>query len=172
MKTLSVIFLFISLTGFSQRWQDENRGLYPQSIQVTINARNSAVGLRYGYLFQKPLFGVPVGLYGSFSNTIKPDMRYNNYSWERKIAIGGMITLPYSREMQGIHTILTLGAVYNSHPSIKMDDPGLYQTSPWGCDIGVQLQKNRTTGHISIDVLNFMRYVELGIGITFYKLRR
>lgn len=37
----------------AQRWQDANRGLYPQSIQATLNVRNTAVGLRYGYLFQK-----------------------------------------------------------------------------------------------------------------------
>jgi len=51
--TLIVLLLFISLTGFSQRWQDSNRGLYPQSIQSTVNVRNTAVGFRYGYLFQK-----------------------------------------------------------------------------------------------------------------------
>jgi len=176
MKTLTVIFLFISLTGFSQRWQDANRGLYPQSIQATINVRNTSVGIRYGYLFQKPVLQMPLGVYASFSNTIAPNTDYNNYDWERKYSLGGMFTLPYVREMNGIHTFFTLGVVYNSHENPYIDfsgkyDARLYYTSNVGCDVGMEWQMKHFKCHLTCDVVNFMRYVEFGAGYTFYKLK-
>lgn len=171
MKTLSVIFLFVSLAGFSQSWQDSNRGLYPQSIQATINARNTALGLRYGYLFQKK----PLGVYGSFSNTISPNPDYINYDWERKYSVGGMMQLPYSYKMRGIHTFITAGVVYNSHKDPYLDYPGryngqLYYTSNIGFDVGIEQQINHFKCHLTVDVMNFMRYVEFGAGFTFYRL--
>lgn len=178
MKTLTVIFLFISLIGFSQRWQDSNRGLYPQSIQVTYNVKNTAIGLRYGYLFNKPVMEMPLGWYASFSNTINPyymnNVGGNNYDWERKYSLGGMVQLPYSRKMNGTHTFLTVGVVYNSHKDPYLDYPGrydanLYYTSNVGCDIGIEQQRGRVKWHLTVDALNFMRYVEFGCGYTFFR---
>ena len=149
-----------------QSWQDSNRGLYPQSIQATINAKNTAVGLRYGYLFREQ----PLGIYASFSNTIASNLDYNNYAWERKYSLGGMVQLPYNRKMRGIHTFFTLAAVYNSH-----DDPydrSMNYTNDIGCDIGMEFQINRYKCHLTVDAINFMRYVEFGCGISFYKIRK
>lgn len=173
-------FLILQMIGnkcFGQRYQDTNRGLFPNALQGTINARNTAIGIRYSYLFQKSFMGIPCGLYGSFSNTIKPDRRFINYPWERKYSLGGMITLPYTREMHGIRTVITVGAVYNSHPDNYLRDyPGLYDgnvyyTNNFGCDLGLQIQVNHFVGHIAVDAINFMRYVEIGIGFTFFKLK-
>jgi hypothetical protein len=177
MKTLVAIFLFTSLTGFSQRWQDENRGLYPNAVQVTYNARNTAIGLRYSHLFEKPVFKLPVGIYGSFSNTINPDIRFINYNWERKYSLGVLVTLPY--DGGGMHTMFTLGAVRNEHPLLNADygmqqgqhNPTYYETNNWGVDIGIQVQVKHFTSHLTVDVNNFMRYVEFGAGFTFYKLK-
>lgn len=175
MKTI-LILIFIPSMLLGQRWQDSNRGLYPQSVQASYNARNTAVGLRYGYLFQKQ----PLGLYTSFSNTIAPNPDYINYEWERKYSLGGMLTLPYVREMKGIHTFFTVGAVYNSHPTANTDkglmpgqyDGELYYTTNWGCDIGFEWQIKHFKCHLTVDAINFMRYVEFGAGYTFYKLRK
>lgn len=175
MKTkLIILILFCTLSLNAQRWQDVNRGLYPNAIQGTINARNTAVGVRYSHLFEK----APYGFYVSFSNTIKPDMKYNTYPWERKYSIGGMLTMPYNREMHGTRMMFTVGAIYNSHEDVYMDDwpgrfdPNVAYTNNWGVDLGIQVQIKRFTGHISIDALNFFRYAEVGAGWTFYRLRR
>jgi hypothetical protein len=177
MKTLIVILFLIPLSCFGQRYQDTNRGLYPNAIQLTINARNTALGIKYSHLFEKPFFGVPVGLYGSFSNTIKPDLRFINYDYERKVAIGGMITLPYNSLMHGIRTMLTVGAVRNIHPYLFSDnvlyrgqfDNTYYQTCKYGVDIGIQMQLKHFTTGITVDAINFLRYVEVSAGYTFYR---
>lgn len=85
--------------------------------------------------------------------------------------------LPYALEMRGIHTFLTVAGVYNSHETPYLDFPGrydarLYYTSNWGVDIGIQQQIGHFTAHLTVDVINWMRYVEFGAGYTFYKLRR
>ena len=120
-----------------------------------------------------------MGVYASFSNTIAPNPNYINYEWERRYSLGGMLTLPYVREMKGIHTFFTLGLVYNSHPTANTDkglmpgqyDGELYYTTNWGCDIGFEWQTKHFKCHLTCDVVNFMRYVELGAGFTFYKLK-
>ena len=168
----------------AQRWQDVNRGLYPNSIQGTLNARNESLGMRYSHLFEKPVSGLPLGVYASISNTIPEGWRlpyydeYNTYSWERKYSLGGIITLPYSRQMHGTRTMLTVAAIYNSHEDVYMDDwpgrfdPNVAYTNNWGVDLGVQVQTGRFTAHISIDALNFFRYAEIGAGYCFYRLRK
>jgi hypothetical protein len=178
MKTLIIIFLFISLSAFAQRWQDENKGIYPNAVQLTINGRNTALGLRYSYLFQEAFLGMPVGLYGSFSQTVHPDTRFINYDWERKYSLGALLTLPKYRD--SMMTMVTFGVVRNEHPVSFYDkglspgqhDPHYFETLNWGFDIGVQVQVNHVTGHIVVDALNFMRYVEVGLGVTFYKLNK
>jgi hypothetical protein len=161
----------------AQRWQDENRGLYPNAIQVTYNGRNTALGIRYSHLFKNPVLALPLGFYGSFSHTIHPDLRFINYDWERKYSIGGMVTLPYDG---GMHTMFTLGAVRNEHPRLNADygmqtgqhNPTYYETNNWGVDIGIQVQVNHFTSHLTVDAINFMRYVQFGVGFTFYKLKK
>lgn len=167
---IAVALAIMCERGNAQHWQDTNRGLYPQSIQATLNAKNTAAGIRYGYIFQKQ----PLGVYASFSNTIAPDMDYNNYEWERKYSLGGMITLPYVRDMRGTHTFFTLGLVYNEHPTSTLVsyDSNLYFTSDFGCDVGMEFQLHHFKAHLTVDVVNFMRYVEFGAGFTFFKLRK
>lgn len=180
MKVLIIILSFIPLNGFSQRWQDTNRGLYPQSIQTTYNARNTAFGFRYSYLFNKPIMEMPLGCYASFSNTISSNINYNNYKWERKLSIGGIIQLPYDLEAHGTHSFFTLGLVYNLHPKANTNknlmpgqyDSSLYYTSMFGCDIGIEQQYNRFRWHLTVDVINFMRYVEFGFGYCYFRIRR
>jgi hypothetical protein len=172
MKTLIVIFLFFSLAGFAQPWKDTNRGLRPNAIQATINARNTALGVRYSHLFTKPFLGVPMGVYASFSNTVNPDLRFINYEWERKYSIGVSITLPYNPTMHGIYTMATLGFIYNQHPELYPGrdmykgtfDGVYYETVPWGIDVGIQIQINRFTSHLTVDAVNFFRYAEVGVG--------
>jgi hypothetical protein len=147
---------------YAQSWQDSNRGLYPQSIQATVNPKNTAIGFRYGYLFKEQ----PFGLYASFSNTISPNTDYNNYDWERKYSLGGMVQLPYNIKMRGIHTFFTVGAVYNQHPEIAQDK---YATSVIGCDVGVEFQIHHYRCHLTVDVVNFMRYIQIGCGYTFFR---
>jgi hypothetical protein len=178
---LGMIILSIILceTIKGQSWQHENKGLYPNSIQGTMNARNESVGIRYTYLFQQPVLNMPLGIYGSFSNTIPINWRlpnyafYNNYAWERKYSVGLLITLPTSLEAQGMHSMATIGIIHNSHPYATNNeypgrfDPDLYYTNYWGCDIGVQVQINRFTSHLTIDFGNFFRYAEIGAGYCF-----
>ena len=96
---LMVISIFTCKAIKAQSWQYENKGLYPNSIQGTLNARNESIGIRYTYLLQQPIFHMPLGIYGSFANTIPISWRlpnyefYNNYAWERKYSIGLLITL-------------------------------------------------------------------------------
>jgi hypothetical protein len=94
---------------------------------------------------------------------------YNNYEWERKYSFGVLVTLPAGKEMNGIHTMLTSGIVMNTHnpPYTGTLDTSLYDTNDWGYDLGIQIQTNRFTAHITVDVLNFMRYVEIGAGYCF-----
>ena len=65
---LIIVLFLISNTIYSQKWQDENRGLYPNSLQITINAPNEMIGIIYGYSFKNPVFKMPFGIYGEFSN--------------------------------------------------------------------------------------------------------
>ena len=168
----------------AQRWEDSNRGLYPQSIQSTYNIRNTALGIRYGYLFQNPVLGIPLGVYGSFSNTINPywnnNVGNNNYDWERKFSLGGIIQLPHSLKMNGFHTFFTFAGVYNSHPTANSDkglmqgqySGGTYHVTNPGVDIGIEQQINHIKLHLTLDAMNFLEYVEFGVGIAFYKLKR
>ena len=115
-KLILGIMIIILMTIFprldAQRWQDANRGLYPQSIQATYNIRNTAIGFRYGYLFSKSVLAMPLGVYCSFSNTINPywnnNVGNNNYDWERKFSLGGVMQLSHSIKMNGFHTFLLL----------------------------------------------------------------
>lgn len=172
-----LIFLLISNKCDAQRWKDTNRGLYPQSLQVSVNAKNSAVGGRYGYLFQNPVLDMPLGVYASFSNTISPNPDHNNYAWERKYSLGGMITLPHNMDSEA-HTFFTLGVVRNSHPdAFTTSTPGqyeadVYETANWGCDIGIEMQQKHFKAHLTVDVVNWMRYVEFGCGVTFFRIRK
>ena len=47
-----------------------------------------------------------------------------------------------------------------------------YHVTNFGMDIGVEQQINHFKLHLTIDAMNFLEYVELGVGIAFYKLRR
>ena len=175
MKNIILLLLVsCSISLNAQNWANENRGLYPNSLSVTINARNTALGVRGVHLFQEPVLNMPIGVYGSFSNTVNPNLKYINYNWERKYSMGALITLPHSFESKLTHTALSIGAIYNSHTSPPGQFQGdLYYTSYWGCDIGVHIQINHFTSHIVCDVFNFMRYVEFGCGyaFSFYKSR-
>lgn len=178
------ILLFIGEKCYGQRWKDSNRGLYPQSIQATYNVRNTALGFRYGYLFNKPVMEIPLGVYVSFSNTINPywnnNVGNNNYDWERKFSLGGSVQLPHYLKMNGFHTFFTFAGVYNSHPTANSDknlmqgqyNGATYHTTNIGVDIGIEQQINHIKWHLTIDAINFLEYVELGAGITFYKLKR
>jgi len=176
--------IFIGQKCKGQRWQDSNRGLYPQSIQTTYNIRNTALGVRYGYLIQKPVLGMPLGIYGSFSNTINPywnnNVGNNNYDWERKYSIGSSVQLHHSIGMHSIHTFFTIAGIYNSHPTANSDKvrppgqftAGYYHITDWGCDIGIEQQINHVKWNLTVDFVNFLEYVEFGVGYTFFKLNK
>ena len=159
-----------------QSWSDTNRGLYPQSVSITYNAHNTALGVNYSYLLQNK----PIGFYTSFSNTINPDLDYNNYNWERKYSLGCILTLPHNLEDEYIHTMVTLGLIYNEHPRewqnkdlpIGLYMGNVYSTTPIGCDLGIRIQIKHFTSSLKVDVVNFMRYVEFGCGYTFYRIRK
>lgn len=166
----------------AQRWADQNVGLYPNSIKVTINAKNHAVGLMGSHLFQKPLFNtIPVGVYGSFSRTIKPNLWVNNYRWENKYSVGFTITLPQDESLEAHHMAM-IGLVWNQLPSkmwINEDlpagqyHPGYESTLPLGLDLGWRVQINRFTAGFQIDVMNFFQYAQVSVGycFSFYKSR-
>jgi len=175
------MFFFIIYTRIdAQRWKDENRGLYPQSIQLNVNVRNTALGIRYGYLFQKPVLSMPIGVYGTFSNTIHPNPKYVNYAWERKYSLGFSITSSNAFKSGGTHFMGTMALVYNSHPTANQDldnfvgeyTGGYYTTTDFGLDIGIMMQKRHFVGHIKADMMNWMKYIEFGAGFSFYRLRK
>jgi len=180
MLTIICILICICSRLKAQSWSNENRGLYPQSVQLNYNPMNTALGVRYGYLFQRPVLNMPLGVYVTFSNTINPNPHYINYAWERKYSIGGTITAPYDLEMHGIYTMFTLGLVYNEHPRANQDlslPPGQFMagykaTSNFGLDIGVMIQLNHLAFHLKADAVNWMSYVEVGAGITFFRIRK
>jgi hypothetical protein len=169
MKTLSVIFLFISLTGFSQRWQDQNRGLFPSSLQITYNFRNTATGLRYGYLFQN----APLGLYAGFSQTIAANLKYNTYPWERRFTAGGSLTVPNKHPL--IHLMFTFGSAYNWHEDTGNPgqfDPDVSHTNNWGIDIGLQAQIKHIITGFDLGWNSDIWYCQMRFGVTFNRLRR
>jgi len=170
MKTLSVIFLFISLSLSAQSWQMENKGLYPQSLSLTYNFRNTATGLRYGYLFQK----VPFGLYGGFSQTITSNQKYNTYPWERRFTIGGSLTVPNKHPL--MHLMFTFGGAYNWHEDVYSEKPGQFNphtsvTNNFGVDVGLQAQIKRLLIGYDVGLLSDIWYCQMRVGFCFYKLK-
>lgn len=174
-----VATIFFGSRAKGQSWAESNRGLYPQSAQVTFNAPNLSIGLIYGYLFQKSVAGLPIGLYGEFTSTLPKSWRlttnqyyyqFNNYVWERQYSIGATLTLPTA--MHCAHFIVMTGIVYHDHPGRWVDSglrPGNYvagynSTSLIGCDLGVQLQQKHARVHLKTDIVNWFRYTEFGFG--------
>lgn len=176
-KWLLILILFISMPLYCQSWENANVGLYPNSLQLTYNFRNTSTGFMFLHLFEKSFLLMPVGLYGSVSSTIKPDQRYVNYPWERKFSFGGSVTLNHSR-LVNMDYMFLCGAVYNWHPGLNSSlvllpgqyDPSKYATTRYGFDMGFRISKNRYSGTILIEAFNLIRYVQLSFGYNFYKL--
>ena len=167
------ILLIFPVMGFAQRWQDMNRGLLPNSIQMTVNAKNHAVGLKFDHLFES----LPFGVYGSFSRTIKPNLWYNNYRWENKYSIGLDITMPQDALIK-VHNIMSVALAYNQHPIEWMNEslpagqyyPHFETTVPVGLDLGWRMIMGKWTAGFQIDVMNFFQYGQFCFGrnFTFY----
>jgi hypothetical protein len=152
-----------------QRWIDENRGLYPQSLQVTYNYRNTATGFRYGYLLQK----VPYGMFFGVSQTVRTNMAFNTYPWERRVTLGGSVTLPtgFSR----LHLMPYAGLAYNWHNDVFVSMPGIFNadqnmTNNWGVDIGLQAQIKHWMIGYDVGFLSDILYCQMRAGYTFYRL--
>jgi len=179
MKTIFLFFLFCTCSILqAQRWADRNVGVYPNAIQTIINAKNHSVGIRFDHLFEKPAFGLPVSLYGSFSRTIKPNLYINNYRWENKYSIGAGVTLPED-EVNEIHTIATIGLIYYQLPVMWVNEDlppvhfraGYVSTVPIGIDLGWRVQIHKFTMGFQIDVMNWFQYAQISMGycFSFYK---
>lgn len=180
-KLLLIIAFIIGLLSLAQlcngqKWQNECKGLYPNSIGVTCNAKNHSLGVQYGYLFQKPVFNTPIGLYASYSHTIHPNKWINNYDWEEKYAIGLKFALPHAFEDGLTHTFITIGPVWNRHPREWQNEnllPGqsyadIEPTTAIGLDLGVSMQMKRCLVQIvKIDVINWFQYAEFGVSYCF-----
>lgn len=179
------IGLCTAYKSYGQSWSNENKGLYPNSVQVSINRPNESIGLIYSYLPQSPICGAPIGLYSEINSTIPKSWHssqyyeYNNYEWQRKYSLGLSITLPHTFGDGIVHTMFTAGIVYNDHPRTIYDqnvNPGNFtgdyqHTTTFGCDIGIRMQCKHFTAHLKTDVVNFMRYTQFGCGycFSFYK---
>jgi hypothetical protein len=175
----AAVFIFclcmLCKTGSAQSWQYQNRGLYPSAFHLTINPKNTAVGLMYSYLFQHPVLNMPIGVYGSASRTIDPNLWYNNYEWEYKFSVGFSITLPMNKDHPEVHTMCLLGLNYYQLPGMWQNDalqPGQYYsnlkaTNPIGLDMGVRMQVYHSTVSLLIDAMNFFQYAQLSYGRCF-----
>ena len=155
----------------AQSWQNENRGLYPQSLQITYNARNTATGLRYGYLFQN----APFGLYFGFSQTIAPNQIYNTYPWERRFTLGGSLTVPNKHPL--MHLMFTFGGAYNWHEDVYSEKPGQFNphtsvTNNFGVDVGLQAQIKHLIIGYDVGLLSDVLYCQMRAGFTYYKIKR
>jgi hypothetical protein len=166
----------------AQLWKNENRGLFPNSIGLTVNAKNHSLGIQYGYLFQNPVAQMPLGVYGSYSHTIHPNLWINNYPWEEKYSIGLKITLPHGFRDGLSHTFIEVGPVWNRHPRAWQNDsllPGqvyadVKSTTDIGFDIGVSMQmKHCLVQIVKVDVMNWFQYAEFGVlyCFSFHKSR-
>jgi hypothetical protein len=168
-----IVIMFVPINIQAQRWSDINKGLYPNAMQVTFNAKNHATGLKYDYLFKNQF-----GIYGSFSRTIRPNLWINNYRWENKYSIGIDITLP-ADGITTVHSIVSIGLVYNQHPREWQNElmpSGMYYapykvTTPIGLDLGWRAQVKKWTVGFQIDIMNFFQYGQLSFGrcFSFYK---
>jgi hypothetical protein len=180
---LVILGIMIILCSYldAQQWKNENKGLYPNAVSLTLNRHNYALGLKYDYLFQEPVLNIPFGLSASFSQTIKPDLDYNSYEWERKYCIGSIITLGHLLENGLTHFMVTTDLVYNSHPRPWPEEnlqPGqsyakIEETTNIGCNLGLRIQMQHATMFFHSDIVNWMSYTEFGVGYTFsfYKTR-
>lgn len=170
--SITIVMLAVTVNKCNaQRWIDENRGLYPQSLQVSYNYRNTGLGIRYGYIFQS----VPFGLYGGFSHTFHPNKYDVVYGWERRYTLGGSITIPNRHPV--MHLMGTFGGVRNEHPDFYSNmpgivDPDINQTNNWGVDLGLQAQINHWLIGYDVGFLSDILYCQMRVGVAFYKIRK
>ena len=165
-KAVSLLFLFVCLVVTGQD-SYRNMGLYPNSVQVTFNPRNTAIGITCGRLIKNGF-----GLYAGFSNTISPNPNWNNYDWERKFSLGATAKL-FTALHSPFHISVAAGAVRNFHGRINsryhllpgQTEGGLKTITNWGCDLGFNLQRRHLVWSILYDPLN--DYAQLGVGIAF-----